>query len=140
MRVVGSGGKGMAGKRREWSLLPRVSPFRDDAGMMCGFAVVRRPVGVAVSGGFGCPVVWCAGCARFVWWIRWVAGVRNGCLCMGWGILRDVAGFPENVMAGGWRWWMGGCGNLGGGAGGSVFLAFFWRVFVCVVPFPDFVV
>ena len=66
----------MAGKRREWSLLPRVSPFRDDAGMMCGFAVVRRPVGVAVSGGFGCPV----------------------------------------------------------------FLAFFGRVFVCVVPFPDFVV
>ena len=96
----------MAGKRREWSLLPRVSPFRDDAGMMCGFAVVRRPVGVAVSGGFGCPVVWCAGCARFVWWIRWVAGVRNGCLCMGWGILRDVAGFPENVMA------------VAGGAGG----------------------
>lgn len=115
----------MAGKRREWSLLPRVSPFRDDAGMMCGFAVVRRPVGVAVSGGFGCPVVWCAE-RVLVYGMGYFAGCRR------------FSGKRDGGC--GWRWWMGGCGNLGEGAGGSVFLAFFGRVFVCVVPFPDFVV
>ena len=90
----------MAGKRREWSLLPRVSPFRDDAGMMCGFAVVRRPVGVAVSGGFGCPVVWCAGCARFgVFGVFW-AGFRVCCA---------VSGFCDMLFIRFLIYWRAGC-------------------------------
>ena len=92
------------------SLLPRVSPFRDDACMMaadragCG----RNMVGVAVSGGFLVSGRQWRGCARFVYRIRGVRWSGRMPVC-GCGAIRagGANGYGDggSCAFGGFLWW-----------------------------------